>query len=358
MLRVLAPAYEQGASGYYRVEMPLLLLYNQKRIDALWRNALGVTDARLQDDSYRSRMMDLISWANIIFLERDSRAEIAPIITKCQEAGKKFMMDLDDHVACFSVISEPQVAQYWQEQYPRLLSILALVDGLICTTPRMASYYKPLMRRNAQVFHIPNYIDISAPRWAKAKALRKQMLPNELLTIGWMGGHTHADDLAIIRKALLKAMTTLPIKVKFVGLVPDWASELPQSRVICDSGYTNLDTYPLRYCDLDIGLIPLARNEFNDVGKSDLKFLEFGVLGIPSVVSRSPAYGSVSHKRTGLIVDNNDDEWYTAIKYLVENKLERERLAVNVERYVLRQRTADNNVHRWSSAFKNLYIRS
>lgn len=357
-LRVLAPSYEMGASGYYRVELPLILLRHQKRMDCIWRNLLQINDDMIRNDSdLRARLMSLVAWADIIFLERESRENMASIINRCRESGKKIVMDIDDHVTRFVDIPSEQVAEYWRENSHGFLSILGLVDGLICTTDRMANFYQEFMKEGAKAYCIPNYIDTSTPRWKNAIEKRLQIHNDDVFIVGWMGGHTHAKDLEIVRPALKRAIASLPIMVKFVGLVPEWASELPQDRIICDSGYTTLDQYPSRYCDFDIGLIPLERNEFNDIGKSDLKFLEYGILGIPAIVSRSPAYNSVANKKTGLIVDDDADSWYNAIKYLIENEKLRKAISSNVIKYVFRQRSADNNVYRWADVFKDLFLK-
>jgi len=347
LTRVIAPSYEMAASGYYRVVLPLYTLNKQARVQAVWRGQIDATDEQLSQDKEAQRaLLGLLQWADIYMLERESRESFIAILRKAKELGKRVVMDIDDHVIDFVHINEPTVSSYWQSNLAGLMAVMREVDEMIVTTPRLAREYRQYIADNASITCISNYIDADHPRWKKAYRLRQERQPDDLLTLGWMGGPTHLDDLKILHEPLKAAMKKHPIRFKCVGLQPDWLDDLPQDRVIRDSGYTAIDDYPSRFYDFDIGLIPLSRTPFNDIGKSDLKFLEYGILGIPSIVSRSPAYESAKHKSTAWVTSN--DAWPTAIDAMLQV---RDSISHNVRQYVIKSRSIEHNAYRWGRVF-------
>lgn len=75
---------------------------------------------------------------------------------------------------------------------------------------------------------------------------------------------------------------------------------------------------------LDIGLAPLADTRFNRC-KSNLKYLEFGAMGVPAVYADAEAYKDVQHGVTGLKA-GKASEYYTQLKKLVNDADLRKRL--------------------------------
>lgn len=71
---------------------------------------------------------------------------------------------------------------------------------------------------------------------------------------------------------------------------------------------------------VDIGLAPLAHTTFNK-SRSNLRFLEFGALGLPGVYENyDPFNAAVDHGRTGYLA-KNPVEWKKYVKRLIDNPL-------------------------------------
>ncbi len=351
-IKVVAPSYEGMASGYYRVVLPVKILRAQGVIGAAWKDMVmpGKTDEDLKrDPSLASFLLKVLNWSNVIFLERETRAEeLQPILEKAKLAGKALVMDVDDHVMSFPDIPCKPVAEYWQSNLPYFLSVLYTVDVLITTTWNLAREYQALLPEGSEAISIPNYIDTYEERWK----IRKPLNPG-VVTIGWMGGPTHSDDLEIVHepvKAILAKYDNVVFKC--VGLQPKWLDELPQEKVIRDEGYKGLAEYPSRFVDFDIGLIPLRDNDFNRVGKSDLKYLEYSMFGIASVVSKVPAYTGTVHKKRGILVSEDPKAWVDAMSGLIENLEFRSSIGHHAREYVMNYRSIIPNAYRWASAFE------
>lgn len=350
-LRVIAPRYENLASGYYRVLLPLKTLLDQGAIQAVWRGMLphDSEGKLITDEKARALMLKLLNWANVYFLEREEQADtLLPIIEKAKQIGKAVTMDIDDHVVSFPDIPFESVAAFWKENVPDFLRILGKIDLLITTTTRLAAAYQQYMEPGSKAVCIPNCMDTYHSRWKVEKPET-----NGQLIIGWMGGPTHKDDLELVREPLKIILNQFPNTCfKCVGMKPEWLDELPQAQVITDSGYTHLTEYPAHFVDFDIGLIPLIDNDFNRIGKSDLKYLEYSMFGFPSVVSNVPAYqSSVQHKR-GLMVRNTTGEWVRGIRTLVTRQSLRRSLGLSAKAYVEGHRSIRFHAHRWAAAFK------
>lgn len=350
-LRVIAPCYETLASGYYRVLLPLKVLLDKGAIQAVWKGMLPKdSEGKLKvDDRVKDLMAKLLNWANVYFLEREERGgTLIPIIEKAKRLGKTVVMDIDDHVVAFPDIPCKPVADWWEEKVPDFLKVLGRIDLLITTTPRLATVYRQYMEPGSKAISISNYVDTHHPRWQIEKPAT-----NGRLVIGWMGGPTHRDDLELLREPLKVILKQFPNTVfKYVGLEPEWIDELPQTQVIADAGYTNLAEYPAHFVDFDIGLIPLIRNEFNDLGKSDLKYLEYSMFGFPSVVSNVPAYQGAIHRKRGFLVQNTTDDWLRGIRILVTRQGLRHSMGLEAKAYVERHRSIHQNAHRWATAFR------
>lgn len=71
-------------------------------------------------------------------------------------------------------------------------------------------------------------------------------------------------------------------------------------------------------------VVPLGGREDKDAlffnsCKSCIKYIDYGSLGIPGIYSRSPVYEeAVVDRVTGLLVNNVEDEWASAMQELYE----------------------------------------
>jgi hypothetical protein len=81
---------------------------------------------------------------------------------------------------------------------------------------------------------------------------------------------------------------------------------------------------------------PLTDDRFNDA-KSDLKFLEYTMLGLPFVGSDRPSYAGVE-AHGGLLAGDSADAWRTALGTAFRGPADRVRTA---RAYVLAERTTD-----------------
>ena len=70
---------------------------------------------------------------------------------------------------------------------------------------------------------------------------------------------------------------------------------------------------------MDLAVAPLTDECFNNA-KSELKYLEYSAVKLPSICSDLPPYNQVvRHKKTGLLTDNSAASWAEKIHYAIDN---------------------------------------
>lgn len=116
--------------------------------------------------------------------------------------------------------------------------------------------------------------------------------------------------------------------------------------------YTEYLDY-LRQGKFTIALAPLERTEFHSF-KSCIKYLDFTSANIPTVFSNVPPYADcITHLENGLIVDNEQNQWYEAIQLLMNDRsLRRKILSTAVDDCLTRfTRSTSNKL--WLDLFNN-----
>jgi glycosyltransferase involved in cell wall biosynthesis len=147
------------------------------------------------------------------------------------------------------------------------------------------------------------------------KPLPKKRDGQRLPVIGWTGSQSNLSYLEIVRPVL----KTLEKKYDF------------EFRVICDldPGFPELKHYRFlkwrketEIADLgsfDIGLMPVPEGSW-EKGKVGFKGIQYSALEIVPVVSSvGSGHEVVENEKTGLVVDNNESEWYQALERLLRD---------------------------------------
>lgn len=132
------------------------------------------------------------------------------------------------------------------------------------------------------------------------------------------GSRSHNENFAIMAPALAKVMRThRHTRLRVFGPV-ELGSMFDglEARIERLAFTTDLSAYWKALAASDINLAPLTQGAFND-GKSEIKWMEAAMLGVPSVVSASAVYDDViRHAKDGWIARTEDD-WHTILDQAV-----------------------------------------
>ncbi len=283
-----------------------------------------------------TRLPDLHE-ADIIIIERDAAGidieTISDWLKKWRAAGKKCILELDDDLFDIDGLNARTHSGKWTvTQIVASIKWLATAaDAVITSTPhlkKLASEY------NQHVYLLPNYLDPSL--WGlqkKSFALQQQSDSKKgTIKIGYVGTATHNDDLAIIADSMkrIEAEYTDKVEIEVIGAFqknlksPLFGKAIPLSN---NRMYPHFVKWLKSRVDWDIAVIPLEDVHFNK-SKSSLKFLECSAMEIVSICSNVSTYSSiVEHNKNGLLVKNNSEDWYLAIKSLIDNPSKRKELS-------------------------------
>lgn len=251
-----------------------------------------------------------------------------------REGRMKLVFEVDDDLLtvdpsnreAFGTFAEP-------DRRRRLIENIAVADVVTTSTDVLADR---LSQINPNVHVVPNAV----PDWL----LEWERPVNDLLTIGWGGGASHARDFAECASYLRRFLGRNP-EVEFHNVGQDYRQGWPQARF--SRWFEDTNAW-LRHIDFDIGLAPLVPSVFNQA-KSPIKALEYAALGIPAIASEVGPYpGFVEDGVTGLLV-RRPHEWAAALKALADDPEERARLGTNA-REKAAQHTMRATVGLWAEA--------
>lgn len=214
----------------------------------------------------------------------------------------------------------------------RLVEGISYCDGLLVTTEPLAHAYSRYTRK---VTMIPNYLQGSV--WLKQKLkTRTDGKPR----VGWAGAQQHGADIALLYRTI--QATYKEVDWIFMGMC---AKEfLPYVKEVHNP--VSYDRYPqmLASLNLDLGLAPLEINPFNEA-KSNLKLLEYGVLGIPVICTDIfPYQGGAPVTR----VSNRSEDWTTNIREHISDRQALQEKGQQLRRWVERFYLLEDHLQEWS----------
>ena len=193
---------------------------------------------------------------------------------------------------------------------------LLLANTITVPSKKMA---ETLQAASRCVYHAPE-------AWSKANTLWRLPLPARAnLHIGLSGQFCQLEDIAIIRRIILRVMREFPHTRLVILDTPNiyhFFDHLDEDRRLFLPSL-KVESRPALLKQVDILLIPLRNHPYNHA-ISDLALVEAGVAQIPWVASPAPAI--IDWKEGGIIADSAE-EWHSAIRELVLNENHRVMLA-------------------------------
>jgi glycosyltransferase involved in cell wall biosynthesis len=233
-------------------------------------------------------------------------------------------------------------------------------DGLIVST---ANLRRRMARFSGNIEVVRNAIDERLFDFQTSKAIASPDQSKSLKTIGYMGTLTHERDIMMIALALRAVLRKHAdqVALEFVGGFSDpsvMASFQGLPVRVLDA--TTHSEYPafVRWMSenlkWDLAIAPLVDTPFTRC-KSDIKFLDYGALGIPGIYSDvAPYRGVIKHLNTGYLAPNSFAAWSEALEVLLKDDLLRSQIAANARHYVQSKRTLSCCAVQWRDAIQAL----
>lgn len=339
-LRILAYTHDRGAVPQLRLIGPLSLLERAGLAEA---NVIALNEISYLETGP-------IDWADVVIFQRiASPPTMLQVLERAQRRGALTIYEIDDNLLETPPLN-PNYA-YYHDSATRgvMIPLMARVDALTVST---APLMEQLRQYNETIRVIPNFVDL--------ELFPERVVPNppgSPTVIGFAGTKTHAEDFKVAIPAIKRVLREFPGQVifRFLAFVPPELEGLPG--VEFWEGTPDLRAFAqlMQRSGFDFALAPLKDNDFNRA-KSDLKFLEYGALGIPGLFSNVHPYAdTVIHGHNGFIVSPDTSEaWYEAIVYMLTHPDERQRMADNAFAEVRQRRSLQGNYMRWYHTYMAL----
>jgi glycosyltransferase involved in cell wall biosynthesis len=265
-----------------------------------------------------SELFSILSSYHAAVFQRVSSPGMLRIMKECKNIGMKIYLELDD--ALFHVSKTNPAYKVWapnSEAQNVLKEALNIADKLLFSTEELISVFnKPNV-----VFH--NAIDFENPIYS-AENNRRGELPMDKKIVGWAGSSSHMDSLMQIRKPIKKLISqrddvifALCSNKEFLDLF-----DIPDDRKIYIP-HEPFDKWPPVMSMFDVNLATVVPGLFNSC-KSELKVLEAGVWGVPSVCTYEAPYARFRKKSGGgnfIVYENNVNDWVNNINKLLDDEM-------------------------------------
>ena len=290
--------------------------------------------------------------ANMMIFQRASQADWLVKAREAKRRGIKIVYEIDDDLLNMPEnFVEPWRFYLRPEIRRNIQAFLELSDAIISSTePLMRSLRKRVPRANH--FVLPNAID--AEYWGRAFAERQSEHRNkDAVTVGWLASGSHKLDAPIVAEVLVELMKKHKhLRLNFIGWIEhgDLPGILPYAeRVKCDQ-WQSISILPWVMKNFDISIAPLIDNKFNRA-KSDIKWLQAGALGIPTVASKLDPYNGIHHGDDGFVA-KTQKEWFDLLDLLITSKGLRDQIGQAANKVVLDKRDIRSQFTTWAQAYE------
>lgn len=196
------------------------------------------------------------------------------IIRELQSAGKRVYFEIDDYVHAIRGMEDHDFKEFFDKPALATLELnMRVADGIICSTDFIARRYK---RFNANTMVCENGVDTG--RYAMTRP------PRPTVNVGWAGATGHKKGVMAWLDRVGHVMERHD-NTCFVSIGQDFAAYFKEAfgaRRALSIPWTMIDTYPSAMTTFDVALAPAGEGNFFR-GKSDLRWVEAGALGIPTI---------------------------------------------------------------------------
>lgn len=336
-----------SAVGWYRCYLPAMAL------GADWVGLIGEPPTMRVETALvdgETRMPELSSY-DVVVIQQPRGTGWLRVIRKLQEQGVKVIYEIDDYVHAIHKTEGHDHAKgglmpeaFDKPELRRLELTMRVCDALICSTEYVAQRYRKF---NRNVHVCENGVDLARYNLTRP--------PRDKVTIGWAGGTGH--DAAMRPWILAVANTLLRMeRASFVSIGHAYADSLSEhfpGRSL-SVPFTLIDTYPAAMTLLDIALAPAARASGGQLhtffrGKSDLRWVEAGALGIPTI-GDPLVYPNIEDRVTGFHAVTQSDAEELLQELINDDKLRIE-VGSNAQEYVKKHRSVVTTSRQWERVF-------
>jgi len=265
--------------------------------------------------------------ADVVILHRlPFSPMVQRIIWEARRQGAPVLLDLDDlifepamahQVGGYSLAQGEYQQRVFQDNLAKVRQTLMAVDGIIASTNFLAEQCRKLHPR---VMVNRNTLSGALVRLSEAQNRRVTKGVTGECVLGYFSGTpTHERDFAVITGVLQTAMERHPgLRLKLVGYL-EIPRELRHRDRITLAGPVPWQQLPALIKDVDINLAPLDTGNPFCHCKSEVKYIEAGILQVPTIASGTAGFREVITDGQNGFLAEDPVEWVAKIDALVSD---------------------------------------
>lgn len=334
-----------GGCGYYRIFAPA------RAFEAAYGDEWEVN---IVGDRKGKDWDELLTGQDVVVAHKVDHPNVVPYLLALRDReGFKLVLDIDDD---YRNVPSYNPAHGINKSKPIILAALELMmEHVDLVTVSTESLKKAISYIRSDAVVLPNGITIKDWGYESDEDVLKQSSRKRHDGILWAGSPTHMLDLNQIVSAIDNAKEE-DTPVTMIGYAPKEFEDTFQDELSVIPATTCFSDYPAILKSTSsmatIGIAPIAPNKFN-MSKSDCKWMEYSLAGLPTVASEfGPYKESIEHGKTGMLAENVD-AWRDHLKELLGDKELREKLAKQAAQHILETRKYSDMINRWSEAYNN-----
>jgi len=319
------PAIRSPACFFYRIYSPLSWVGDLKH-DEFYCTMSPKPDQQMIDN------------ADIVIFQRAGFPHDLYLLEQLLKLDKKIVYEVDDNLLNLPP-NNPHYKTYSKKEIKETIrKFISTAHAVTVPTLPLKEFFSSL---NNNIHLIPNAVDF--------RLISPRARNNNKIVVGYQGAIEHKSEFKLISKCL-DALTKKDFKdrvhVKLFGFK--------------HSGCQTVKYFPferfheaLMLADLDIGLAPLAQNQFNE-GKSNLKWLEYSAFETATIATDIYPYSnSIEEGFDGFLIKHPKD-WIEIIKQLVSNSDKLREVQENAFNTVKTEFNVQNTCLLWYDLLKSL----
>ena len=300
---------------------------------------------------------------SVVVLHRVAHtSSLEEFINKCKSASIKVIFDTDDLIFVPELVSEVDAYVHMNSEERELFlnglnrykKTLSLCKYVTVTTEKLKlEVLKMFPDKKVEI--IRNAVSTEMIQHA-FNALTLPMDSDTIRIVYMSGSKTHQKDFSVCKDAILNIIRKYKnIRMTIVGHL-DLPSEFSEFQDRVDIiPFVMWSKLPEIYRNQHINLAPLEYyNSFTE-SKSELKYLEAGLLGIPTIASDIGAYNKVIISGENGLLCSNESEWFEAIELLICDKMLRYFIGAKAKSLIIEQNSTNSLSRTIISKYKNLF---
>lgn len=290
----------------------------------------------------RATILFEIGSSDYTFIHREATPLGPPVIEwlVAKVCRSKIIYDFDDAIWLTDRQKESRLLRLlkWRS---KVSSICRWSYKISCGNDYLVLYAKHF---NHSAFFLPSTIDTVNVHNPKHYASPRD---RSMIQIGWTGSHSTLKYLSEI-EPVIQRLENEYSNIKFT-VIADRMPNLKLKRLTFIKWSAASEISDLM--NLDIGVMPLPDDDWSQ-GKCGFKLLQYMALEIPAVASSVGANKKIVHHNRNGFLCTTHEEWYVALRTLIEDKNLREKLGREGRDFVKKHYSVNSNAGAFLSLFK------